>query len=67
MQASGRRPDRGTMEIRAVAVTASGCPSARMTRIVEDHEYVGGFVLDGDQLVLNLRADSGNLVWKRAA
>ncbi len=64
--ASQRERDRGSLEITSIVVSRTRCPGARMTRIVEDLEYVGSFVLAGDELVLNLRADSGNLTWKRA-
>jgi heat shock protein HslJ len=67
-QASQREPDRGGLEISSIAVSGATCPGARMDRVAEDLEYVGSYVIGADAtLTLNLRADSGNLVWKRSA
>ena len=59
-------PDRGSLDIGPLKVGRGPCPGANMRRVAEDLEYVGGFVIGCDgHLYLNLRADSGNLVWER--
>lgn len=64
--ASQREPDRGSLEISSLAISKNPCPGARMNRMVEDLEYVGSYVIGDDgRLILNLRADSGNLVLER--
>lgn len=63
--ADQREADRGSLDIMELQVTAMACPAGRMGDVAKDLEYVGSFVLAGDgRLVLNLRADSGNLVWE---
>lgn len=64
--ASQREPDRGSLDIAPIDLSRAACPGARMNRIEEHLEYVGSYVISPDGLLtLNLRADSGNLVWKR--
>lgn len=64
--ASQSEPDRGSLAIGPLQMARTPCPGARMNRISEDLEYVGSFVIaENGELVLNLRADSGNLVWER--
>jgi len=66
-KASQREPDRGGLEISPLDISRTRCAGAGMERIQDDLEYVGSYVIKADgELVLNLRADSGNLIWKRA-
>lgn len=66
-RASQHEPDRGSIEITKVEISRMPCRDTRMTRMAEDLELVRSYVIGpGDRLTLNLRADSGNLVWERA-
>jgi hypothetical protein len=64
--ASQREADRGSVEIGPIPIARTPCPGTRMNRVADDLEYVGSYVIGADgRLTLNLRADSGNLVWER--
>ena len=66
-QATRSEPDRGSLDFSAVEIAQTPCPGARMTGLARDLGFVASYVLGpDDQLTLNLQADSGNLVWKRA-
>jgi hypothetical protein len=64
--ASQSDPYRGSLGIGPLQVARTPCVGARMDRVEQDLEHVGSYVIGADgRLTLNLRADSGNLVWER--
>lgn len=65
---AGYSVDGASLTFGPAAISLVGCPpGSQDTVFLRDLSQVATFVFDGDQLVLNLRLDSGNMIFSRVA